>query len=422
MKNLRHITQQGILNITTMVSCKKNWTAAILIAFISMSCNNQQGGSFETSTVRLVDTIAGSCPNLTKNSDGNIALSWIRKVNDSSNVFCYAVSADGETFGQPVVIPGTGNIHPHAENLPKVIFKPSGEIIAVWGAANPNASNAYSGMVYYVQSFDEGKHWTAPSQLVNDTTSNDQRYFDVALLKNGEAGIIWLDNRTEKSQEGSALYFASTNGRNGFQGEQMIAESCCECCRTDLFMDTENNIHILYRAILNDSIRDMVHSVSTDQGISFSERKKISDDRWVIRGCPHSGPAMTANKEGVQFAWFTGGNPRGVFYTQSSDNGKSFTSRDSVSTQARHPQISTLQNDALSIVWDEPVKKEDEFFYRIGLEKRSADGKKLFDGYITADTTSATYPVITAAGKNALVAYCLEEKGRSFIAYQTIIF
>jgi hypothetical protein len=420
MKKLKH-TQQGILNITAMVSCKMIWMSAILISIINMSCN-PQAGSFETTTARLVDTIAGSCPNLTRNSEGNIVLSWIRKMNDSSNVFCYALSADGKTFGQPVVIPGTNNIHPHAENLPKVIFKPSGEIIAVWGAANPNASNAYSGMVYYVQSFDEGKHWTAPKQLVSDTASNDQRYFDVALLKNGEAGIIWLDNRTKTNQEGSALYFASTNGRNGFQKERMIAESCCECCRTDLFMDTENNIHILYRAILNDSIRDMVHSVSTDQGNSFSERKKISDDRWVIRGCPHSGPAMTANKEGVQFAWFTGGQPRGVFYTQSSDNGKSFSARDTVNVQARHPQISTLQNDALCIVWDEPVKKENKFLYRIGLEKRSANGKKLFDGYITADTTTATYPVITAADKNALVAYCLEKNGQSFIAYQTIIF
>ena len=117
MKNVKYITQQGILIITAMASCKKNWAAAILIAFICMSCNNQQGNSFAAGTVRLVDAIAGSCPNLTKNSEGKIVLSWIRKLNDSSNVFCYAVSADGETFSQPVLIPGTGNIHPHSENL-----------------------------------------------------------------------------------------------------------------------------------------------------------------------------------------------------------------------------------------------------------------------------------------------------------------
>jgi hypothetical protein len=30
--------------------------------------------------------------------------------------------------------------------------------------------------------------------LTNDTASFDQRYYDVALLPDGEAAIIWLDN------------------------------------------------------------------------------------------------------------------------------------------------------------------------------------------------------------------------------------
>ena len=67
---------------------------------------------------------------------------------------------EGKTFGKPVEIPGSTNVHPHGENMPKVIFKPSGEIIAAWGAANPNPKNPYSGLVYYSQSFDKGKTWT----------------------------------------------------------------------------------------------------------------------------------------------------------------------------------------------------------------------------------------------------------------------
>jgi hypothetical protein len=50
-------------------------------------------------------------------------------------VLCYSI-LDGHD--KTIVIPASTNIHAHAENLPKVIFKPSGDIIAVWGAKNPN--------------------------------------------------------------------------------------------------------------------------------------------------------------------------------------------------------------------------------------------------------------------------------------------
>jgi hypothetical protein len=39
--------------------------------------------------------------------------------------------------------------------MPKVIFKPSGEIIALWDAPNPNPKNNYSGLVYHTQSLDK---------------------------------------------------------------------------------------------------------------------------------------------------------------------------------------------------------------------------------------------------------------------------
>src|SRR5690606_31353852 len=131
----------------------------------------------------LIDTAKGSCPYLTRDYKNNIVLSWIKQIDTDAFVFCYAVSEDeGKTFSTSVEIPGSTNVHPHGENMPKVIFKPSGEIIAVWGAANPNPKNAYSGLVYYTQSFDNGKTWTKPVSLTKDTASFDQRYFDVALL------------------------------------------------------------------------------------------------------------------------------------------------------------------------------------------------------------------------------------------------
>lgn len=392
------------------------------LTFCIIGCTNQQKKlTIAAGPVMQVDSFPGFCPYLTKDTKGHAVLSWVRSVNDSDAVFCYAISKDGRSFDSLITIPNSNNIEPHSENLPKIIFKPSGEIIACWGAASPGAANKYAGRVYYSQSFDEGRSWSTPKPLVADTAGYDQRYYDIALLPNGEAGIIWLDNRKTIAKEGSALFYAVTEGRNGFQQERLLSQPCCQCCRTDLFVDRKGGIHVLYRGIINDSIRDMVHAVSMDGGKTFSTPQRIYDDNWVIRGCPHTGPAMTENDNGLHFAWFTGGNPKGCFYTQSADNGNHFADRDNISALGSHPQLTALSNGNIVVVWDEQIQQQNKFYKRIGIQKRNAGGENEGKEYLTADTGMATYPVITPVQNNtSLIAYLKKKGEQNFVAYQVV--
>lgn len=399
----------------------KNILVIIIMLLTLQACKMQQSEKKLTASPELpLDTEPAECPYLTKDTKGKPVISWVRFNADSSLSFCFATSKEGG-FSSPVVIPIARNIQPHSENLPKIIFKPSGEIIALWGAANPNPKNKYSGLVYYTQSFDEGKSWTDARPLVTDTASFDQRYYDVALLPDGEVGIIWLDNRKTTSKQGSGLYFAATNGKSGFKSERLISQPCCQCCRTDLYVDPKGGIHALFRGIVQDSIRDMVHIVSTDGGKSFSEPKRISEDNWVINGCPHTGPAMTGNDGAIHFAWYTGGKNKGSYYTSSTDNGKTFINHDSVSTMGSHPQITNMPGGDLLITWDETVSMGDKTFKKIGLQRRDASGKSTFKTYITGADGNNSYPVISPLNNDsALVAYTTKKGKKNYIAYRLI--
>lgn len=396
----------------------------IATGFTFQSCTDTQNKTdIIASNAVQIDTSEGSCPYITKDNKGNVVLSWIKKIDTASAVYCYAVSNDeGKTFGKTIQIPGSENIHPHGENMPKIIFKPNGEIVAAWGSANPNPKNAYSDLVYYCKSFDNGKSWTRAEKLVTDTAGYDQRYFDMAIMANGEVAMIWLDNRKKTNREGSALYIAETKGNSGFENAKLITEPCCPCCRTDLYVDSKKNIHIVYRAIINDSIRDMEHTVSTDNGQTFSTPERISKDNWVINGCPHTGPAMTENKNGIQFTWFTGGENGGVYYCHSTDDGKTFSPREKVSSAAsKHCQIVCLNDKDIAITWNESFFKGDVSCSRIGVELRNAKGNDPVKTYITSDKGNATFPVIKSINNNAaLVAYTETVNNKDYVKYQVV--
>jgi len=400
----------------------KRFLSIIFLAVCFAACKSSQEKTIITANEAVqIDAAPGECPYLTKDNKGNAVLSWVRMINDSTTAFCYAISRDGKTFSSPIVIPNSGNIQPHGENLPKIVFKPSGEIIALWGTKSTGAKNKYAGLVSYTQSFDGGKTWTEIKPLVSDTAGYDQRYYDVALLSNGEAGIIWLDNRKTISKEGSALYFASTDGKNGFGGGQLISQPCCQCCRTSLYVDANGGIHALYRGIIQDSIRDMVHIVSTDGGETFSAPKRINEDKWVLNACPHTGPAMTENKNGLHFTWFTGAKDKGCYYIKTTDNGKSFVARDSVSAAGSHPQIASLKNGELLIVWDETHVNGNKAVKQIGIQRRNAEGKNEGKNYLTASAVNASYPVVAPLNEAAsIVAYSTAKAGKNFVTYQVI--
>ena len=401
----------------------KQSTIIILFSLccIALSCKHKTQ-EIKVFTSQQIDAKEGSCTHFTTNHQGNVVLSWVKKTDQNHSILCFAISKDsGISFEKAIEIPGSEQIHPHGENMPKIIVKPNGEMIAAWPVANPNPKNDYSDIVFYSQSFDEGKTWGNPQKLVTDTAGYDQRYFDMAILPNGEAAIIWLDNRKEIQEMGSALYFATTNGDSGFVNEKLIEAPTCECCRTALLVDHHKNIHILYRAIINDSIRDIVHAVSTDNGRTFSKPQKISNDDWMIRGCPHTGPAMCENEEGMHFSWFTGGDKAGVYYTNSVDNGEHFSPRRMISgSQARHCQITPVGKNIV-IVWNETSVINKKVFSRIGIEVSDAKGNHLLKQMITPENGSATFPTIQSIGNEyALISYTETVGDKDFVKWLRI--
>jgi hypothetical protein len=377
---------------------------------ILLLCTINKGFSQNTdlnpTPILLESNIKTSCPFFTKDTKGTPVMSFGKENKNKETVLCYSLfDSNNNNFQKPIIIQSSLGVELHGENAPKIIFKPNNEIIAVWGIDNASEKKKYGGLVKYSQSFDNGETWTKAKSLVESPASIDQRYFDIDLLPNGEVAIIWLDSRTKTQEQGSTLYYAATKGTTGFQDEKPIAETTCQCCRTDLFISKNGTINAAFRDIINDEIRDMVLTNSTDNGQTFSEPQRISPDNWKINGCPHTGPTMTENENGLHFSWYTSGGGSGVFYCNSNDSGKSFSNRNIVSNElsAKHPQIKSLDNKDIFIVWDETVTENENMSVKIGLQHRDKSGKIISTKYLSSKDKRATFPIIEAITKNQLL-------------------
>lgn len=398
----------------------------LIVTLLFTSCN--QSSSIEMLNDSLSNSVLISNKSsiseasfLTLDHEENPVITWVE--GGLNGVFLYyATSLDsGRTFGIPIKIPTTKGLSSHDESMPKIAFKRNGDAVVVFQKRRPTPENQYAGVLLYTQLLEGTRSWSNPRMLHSDTSSGIGRnFFDITRLPDGEIGAIWLDGRN-KYENGSSVYFAKTNTENGFEAEIQIGEKTCQCCRTDIYVDDKNNINVAYRDIIKDSIRDIVYTISKDLGKTFSLPVVISNDNWILNGCPHSGPVMAQTSLGLDFFWFTRGGGTGVFHTKREFKNQTFKPRAIINAQARHPQATTLSNDEVAVVWDEYSEKSDSFYNRISLLIRSKTNKTK-PNYITPEFVNATYPVVLKLNNgNLLISWTQKEEGESQVFYKQYI-
>lgn len=251
-------------------------------------------------------------PRLTTDAQHNPILSWVEQADDKG-AFYFARSTDGgQSFSPKIQVPAPANLSVHAEGMPKLAVKANGDMLALFEVPRPVPESRFAGDLLYVYSTDGGKTWSQPKPLHRNTAPGTSHSFsDLARLPNGEIGIAWLDEKLP-GQEGRPVKFVQTLPGGGFSDEVIVDDNACQCCRTNVFVDSKNQIHLSWRDMVPSATpgqaaaRDISHAVSADGGRTFSKPTVWLVDNWQVNACPHAGPSVAETSDGVFASWFSG--------------------------------------------------------------------------------------------------------------------
>lgn len=342
------------------------------------------------------------CVYLTSDEKNNPVVSWCETDNAGKKSFYLSFFDIVERkFSSAVDIPIEQNVSLHEEGMPKVAFKSDGGIVAVYETSLPAKQNQWAGQVRYMQSFDRGKTWTQPANVHSDTASaNSHSFAAITRLSDGEIGACWLDQTYNYKKGGRPVKFASTDKQKGFANEVLVDSLACECCRLAIAANAHNKVSIVYRDIINDSIRDISISTSSNNGRAFSAPTSFSQDHWNINGCPHNGPGLVSTQSATYAVWFTGGSLNGVYYGEL-NNKNVMVEKKHLAPDGRNIQLCILSDEARIAAYSENVRAADSVYSRIVMDKIQSG--KIFTADITAKAAHAAYPVVTAYSKSGIV-------------------
>jgi hypothetical protein len=361
-----------------------------------------------------------------------VVVAWSADARGATDIFSATSRDGGRTFASPIRVnssAGTANVS--GEQPPRVVFVPrrgaSPAVAVVW-TAKTNAGTR----IMTARSEDGGRSFGAEHTLSGSRAPGNRGWESAAADANGNGVVVWLDHRElaapanatpaahdhgamkmpshDPSSVGreqlSKLYFQRLDGSTPAAA---LTGGVCYCCKTSVVAGAGATFYAVWRHVYAGNMRDIAFATSRDGGRTFSAPVRVSEDKWMLDGCPENGPALTTSGRDVIVIWPTlvaasrGGESMMQLFAASTRDGKTFTPRMAMPTEGvpRHPQIAMAPGGMVVAAWDEGVNGRRQ----VVMSFSNTPVPHFMRRRVMADEDTAEYPAIAAGDSAVLVAW-----------------
>jgi len=301
--------------------------------------------------------------------DGTFYVAWVNHDAKQADVMLAHFNNKAEMQGAPVRVnrqPGVATAW--RGDQPSVAVASDGAVYVLW-TARVDAGDKHGTDIYLSASTDRGQTFSSEVKVNDDKTPGAHGMHSLAVAKDGRIYAGWLDERNVHAPKPSTkaeghhmesnrdLYLAtSTDGGRSFSANRKVASDVCPCCKTSLAVAADGTLYAGWRQVLPGNFRHIAVASSTDGGTKFSTPVIVSDDRWMLQGCPVSGPSLSVDKAsgGLNVVWFAAGenSAPGLYFAESKDKGRSFSPRQLLSQETvRGTPALAVGSQSMIAVW-----------------------------------------------------------------------
>jgi hypothetical protein len=367
------------------------FTGAVLIASTLAGC---AAGDGREGAVELgVEGLANANPSIAA-SGSFVGVAWAARTADGATDIHAATSRDGGlTFQPPARVNRvTGQASVSGEQPPRIALVPGADgaaepsVVVLWTARAEAGTRLVS-----ARSRDGGRSFGAEEPVPGSEATGNRGWQSMALDAKGDLMAVWLDHRhvpartaggaaMESGPAGAHQHHAASPqpAADGVARAQFsrilfasladpasaiaIAPGVCYCCKTSIAMGPDGRVVAAWRHVYEGNVRDIALATSTDGGRTFAPPVRVSEDNWVLDGCPENGPAIAVDgSNAIQVVWPTlisgasAAKPAMALFHAASADGRRFTARQPMPTEGvpGHPQVALGPAGTIVVAWDE---------------------------------------------------------------------
>ena len=323
-----------------MTSTKLRPAIILLLFLVALGCAKQN--EWENPSITLIENPAGDgarYPNLASDQDrGSVIASWLVPSDTLSQLFW--AKYEYSEWSEPLEIARGDSFFVNWADFPSVANWQGRPLAAHWLNRVPGGTYAYHlNMSFY----DSTSTWQEAFTPHLDRSPTEHGFASVLPMDSSSVFTLRLDGQNmasmahghmqpkPDSEEGKSDLSTAMTLRsvilhsNGTITEELQVDSAvCECCQTSITRSGENIVAV-YRNRDEYETREIYKAVYSIVDGSWSEPVKLSNDGWIISGCPVNGPQIASWENIVIASWFNAPNNEPRSYAAVSlDSGLTF--------------------------------------------------------------------------------------------------
>lgn len=401
-----------------------------LLLFAITACQTQLTEEFfhlSPPEILPVPTREGGAPNLFVSESGQVLLSWVEYLNDSTDALLYS-KLEGKSWSQPKEVVRGNDWFVNWADFPSMVAYQGEEtkLAAHW--LQKSAQGTYDYDVRVAQSVDGGENWSLPFIPHTDGIAAEHGFVTMFPTTNGRIFATWLDGRNTKEKDGQeeqgghghghggamTLRTAEFDAKGALFAEAELDERICDCCQTDAAMTSVGPI-VVYRDRSEEEVRDI--SIVRKVNGQWTRPQYVFNDAWKIAGCPVNGPAIAAQDQAVVVAWFTSaGGENQVKVAFSNNAGEKFSAPIRVDDGKPVGRVDVVLLDVKTalVSWIETVGEQGEVrLALVGAEGKTGESMTAIE---TGVSRQSGFPILAKVKDDLLLAWTIVEAGKTKVA------
>ena len=353
-------------------------------------------------------------PALATSRDGSLYIAWVEHRESEADVLFAKLDREGKPSGATLrVNPKVGEATAWRGDPPTITVGQDGTIYVGWTARV--AGEEHANDLYLSTSRDQGQTFDPPVRVNDDHKPAVHGMHSLAVSTDNRLYVAWLDERninpTQPSEQAGGHHMesnrevfmtVSSDGGRSFAPNLRVASDACPCCKTGLAAASDGRLYVSWRQVLPGDFRHIAVASSEDAGKTFQSPIIVSDDHWMLKGCPVSGAALSSGTDGaLHVLWYAAGEAGapGFYWSESKDGGRSFAPRRLFAgAQARGTPILLQRNSDVMAVWEVNDKGSSSIILaRMVSDTGTTDSQTVTD--------NGALPAAATAGDDLYIAY-----------------
>jgi hypothetical protein len=310
-------------------------------------------------------------------ADGSFYVAWVNhNANSQSDVMLARFDSEGAAMSSPVMVNQQAGVATAWRGDPPSIVVRDKSLYVLW-TARVESDGRKGTDLYLSVSHDAGQSFASAVKVNDDKLPGAHGMHSLAVATDGKIYVAWLDERNIRTpmpskhagghhmESNRELFVAhSSDGGKTFSANKKVADNVCPCCKTALAISADGTLYASWRQVLPGNFRHIAVASSTDGGAQFSSPVIVSDDKWMLQGCPVSGPSLSTDAQGnLKVVWYAAGegDAPGLYFAETRDKGRTFSPRSLLvqETVKGTPALAGADNRAVAI-WQGSVGQQPE--------------------------------------------------------------